>query len=296
MDAIRNPSSCFFDRYFDVKIFKALLSLHYILKVLFIKRTMLSKNKIKFINSIKKKKYREIHHCFFVEGEKMVDELLHSEIETTEIFATPDWLDQNKQIESIKNQTEIHEITETELKKISALSTPNKIFAIAKQPTYTYNLNTIQSELSLFLDNINDPGNLGTIIRIADWFGIKHIFCSLESVDLYNPKVVQSTMGALFRVKVHYVDPIDFLSSANNLKDYMVYGTFLEGENIYNEQLSESGLIIMGSESHGISDDIKPHVDKKLFIPNYPKDRKTSESLNISVATSIICSEFRRRM
>lgn len=295
-EPIINPISCFFDRYFDVKIFKALLSLHYILKVLLKKRTMLSKNKIKFINSIKKKKYREIHHCFFVEGEKMTDELIHSDIETTEIFATSAWLDQNEQIGKIKKQIEFTEITETELKKISALSTPNKVFAIAKQPTYTYNLNTIQSELSLFLDTINDPGNLGTIIRIADWFGIKHIFCSLESVDLYNPKVVQSTMGAIFRVKVHYVNPIDFLSSVNNLKDYMVYGTFLEGENIYNEQLSKSGLIIMGSESHGIADEIKPYVHKKLFIPNYPPDKKTSESLNISVATSIICSEFRRRM
>lgn len=258
---------------------------------------MLSKNKIKFINSIKKKKYREIHQCFFVEGEKMVDELLHSDIEINEIFATPTWLKQNKQIvDTIKNQIEIDEITEDELKKISALSTPNKVFAIAKQPSYIYNLNAIQSELSLFLDNINDPGNLGTIIRIADWFGIKHIFCSQGSVDLFNPKVVQATMGAIFRVKVHYVDSKEFLSEVTKLKDYKIYGTFLEGGNIYHEQLSKSGLIIMGSESHGISDDIKPYVHKKLFIPNYPVDRKTTESLNISVATSIICSEFRRRI
>ncbi|MCB2196825.1 MAG: RNA methyltransferase [Bacteroidetes bacterium] len=257
---------------------------------------MLSKNKIKFINSIKKKKYREIYHCFFVEGEKMVDELLHSEIEITEIFATPAWLEQNKQVDRIKKQIDINETTEGELKKISALSTPNKVLAIAKQPSYTYTLNTIESELSLFLDNINDPGNLGTILRIADWFGIKHIFCSQESVDLYNPKVVQSTMGAIFRVKVHYVNAKEFLTEANKLKDYKIYGTFLEGGNIYNEQLSKWGLVIMGSESHGIADEIKPYVHKKLFIPNYPPDRKTSESLNISVATSIICSEFRRRM
>lgn len=257
---------------------------------------MLSKNKIKFINSIKKKKYREIHHCFFVEGEKMVDELLNSDFETTEIFAIQEWLEQNKHIRTIKKQIEINEITETELKKISALSTPNKVLAIAKQPSYNYNLSAIQSELSLFLDHINDPGNLGTIIRIADWFGIKHIFCSLESVDLYNPKVVQSTMGAIFRVKVHYVDPKGLLSEVTKLDNYKIYGTFLEGANIYHEKLSETGLIILGSESHGISDDIKPFVHKKLFIPNYPTERKTSESLNISIATSIICSEFRRGM
>lgn len=254
---------------------------------------MLSKNKTKFINSIKKKKYRELSRCFFVEGEKLVDELLHSNIQITEVLSTSDWLDKNKH--NLPSDIEISEITDADLKKISSLTTPNKVFAIAKQPKFSFNKDEIQNELSLILDNINDPGNLGTIIRIADWFGIKNIFCSIESVDVYNPKVVQASMGALYRVKVHYVDLESFLLEFSQLENFRIFGTFLEGENIYNEKLDKNGFIIMGSESHGISEYLKPHINKKLFIPNYPGNVKTSESLNISVATAIICSEFRRR-
>jgi RNA methyltransferase, TrmH family len=254
---------------------------------------MLSKNKTKFINSIKKKKYRELSQSFFAEGEKLVDELLLSEIQITDILSTSDWLDKNKH--KISSDIEITEITDVELKKISSLSTPNKVFAIAKQPELRYEKNEIKNNLSLILDNINDPGNLGTIIRIADWFGIKNIFCSNESVDTYNPKVVQASMGALYRVKVHYVDLATFLPQFSLSENFKIFGTFLEGENIYNEKLCSNGFVIMGSESHGISEYLKPHINKKLFIPNYPGDIKTSESLNISVATAIICSEFRRR-
>jgi len=254
---------------------------------------MLSKNKTKFINSIKKKKYRELYHCFFAEGEKLVDELLRSKIQITDILSTSEWLEKNKQ--NIPSEIEISEITDAELKKISSLSTPNKVLAIAKQPELCYKNYEIQNDLSIVLDNINDPGNLGTIIRIADWFGIKNIFCSKESVDSYNPKVVQASMGALYRVKIHYVDLDLFLPQFSEIENFKIFGTFLEGENIYNVKLCNNGFIIMGSESHGISDYIKPHVNKKLFIPNFPGDIKTSESLNISVATAIICSEFRRR-
>lgn len=257
---------------------------------------MLSKNKIKFINSIKKKKYREIHQCFFAEGEKLVDELLNSEVQVTEIYATIEWIDKNKQNLPANSDLEIDIISEEELKKISSLSTPNKVFAIANQPKYQYSIEEIQNELSLFLDNINDPGNLGTIIRIADWFGIKNIFCSNESVDKYNPKVVQASMGAIYRTKTHYVDSKEFLTTLNQIEDFNIYGTFLEGNNIYNEQLSKNGLIVMGSESHGISKNLIHSINKKLFIPNYPTDSSTSESLNISVATAIVCSEFRRRI
>ena len=257
---------------------------------------MLSKNKIKFINSIKKKKYREIHQCFFVEGEKLVDELLKSNNQSFEILATNEWVQDYQQNNDLKQNIEITEVTPEELKKISSLSTPNKVLAIVKQPNYSFDYSKILTELSIFLDDINDPGNLGTIIRIADWFGIKNIFCSQESVDVFNPKVVQSTMGAIYRVKVHYVDSKEFLTEISKKEDFKIYGTFLEGNNIYEEKLTTSGLIIMGSESHGISENVKPFVNTKLFIPNYPKDLKTSESLNISVATAIVCSEFRRRM
>jgi TrmH family RNA methyltransferase len=151
-------------------------------------------------------------------------------------------------------------------------------------------------ELNIFLENINDPGNLGTIIRIADWFGIENIFCSKESVDMYNPKVVQASMGAIYRTKIHYVDSVKFLTDIKSLENFNIYGTFLEGNNIYKEDLDKNGLIIMGSESHGISNTISSFINKKLFIPNYPIMKKTSESLNISTATSIVCSEFRRRI
>jgi len=144
------------------------------------------------------------------------------------------------------------------------------------------------------LDDIQDPGNLGTIIRIADWFGVKHIFCSKNTVDLYNPKVIQATMGALARVKVIYTE-LPLLVKKYVSPDFPVYGTFLEGETIYNSELSTKGFIIMGNEGKGISSELKPLVNKKLFIPNFPSDQPTSESLNVSVACSIVCSEFRRR-
>jgi TrmH family RNA methyltransferase len=254
---------------------------------------MLSKNKIKFINSIKKKKYRDEHQCFFVEGEKLVDELLKSNLQIIDLFATKEWIiknNSNLNLEKI-NPTEI---SNEELQKISFLSTPNKVFAIVSQPKHTFSINEIQSNLSILLDNINDPGNLGTIIRIADWFGIKNIFCTTESVDVHNPKVVQSTMGAIYRTKVHYIDFHELFNLTKDLKEFNIYGTFLEGDNIYKEELPQKGFIIMGSESHGISEKWKQYVTKKLFIPNYPIDLKSSESLNISVATAIICSEFRR--
>ena len=257
---------------------------------------MLSKNKIKFINSIKKKKYREIHQCFFAEGEKLVDELLNSNVQIIEIFATTDWINKNKQGFYLRPELDVIEISENDLNKISSLTSPNKVFAIAKQPVYEYKIEEIHTGLSLFLENINDPGNLGTIIRIADWFGIKNIFCSKESVDVYNPKVVQTSMGAIYRIKIHYVESGEFLTSLSELENFNIYGTFLKGKNIYQEPLDKNGLIIMGSESHGISKELEPLINKKLFIPNYPSNGETSESLNISAATAIVCSEFRRRI
>lgn len=255
---------------------------------------MFSKNKIKFINSLKKTKYRDLQNLFFAEGEKLADELLQSGVNITNILATKDWLELNQE-KLIDCKAEIDEISEIDLQKISSLSTPNKVFVIAEQPKYVYKIEEISKKLSLLLDDINDPGNLGTIIRIADWFGIENIFCTSTSVDLYNPKVVQSTMGSICRVKVHYVDFEVLLKSFKNIADFNIYGTFLEGKTIYDEPLSENGFIIMGSESHGISEKIKPLINKKLFIPNFPVGKKTSESLNISVATAITCSEFRRR-
>lgn len=255
---------------------------------------MLSKNKIKFINSIKKKKYRDQHQCFFVEGEKLVDELLKSDLSVTDLFATKEWIDKYSNYPN--NDIDVEEITESELKKISSLSTPNKVFAIASQANYQIDKKEISNELSILLDQVNDPGNLGTIIRIADWFGIKNIFCTRESVDLYNPKVVQSTMGAIFRVQVHYVNFDELLQEFSGISDFNIYGTYLEGNTIYQEKLQNKGFLMMGSESHGISKHWEQYVTNKLYIPNYPVNSQSSESLNISVATAIACSEFRRRI
>ena len=256
---------------------------------------MLSKNKIKFINSIKKKKYRDINQCFFAEGEKLVDELLNSDLNIIEIYAISKWINSNHQ-RITKRNTDVIEISEIELNKISSLTTPNKVLAIAQLESFDFKINEIGKELNIFLENINDPGNLGTIIRIADWFGIRNIFCTKESVDMYNPKVIQASMGAIYRTKVHYVETSKFFSDLKSLDNFNIYGTFLEGNNIYQEDLSKNGLIIMGSESHGISKNLTSFINKKLFIPNYPSNEETSESLNISAATAIVCSEFKRRI
>jgi TrmH family RNA methyltransferase len=252
---------------------------------------MLSKNNIKFINSLRKKKYRAIENKFIAEGEKVVEEIINSELEIFEIFATNEWIKKNSYSEK-----EIFLIDNKELKKIRALSTPNKVLAVVKIPNWDYKKHEIANSLSLILDNIRDPGNLGTIMRIADWFGISNIFCSKNSVDVFSEKVIQSTMGAICRTKVHYVDIKNLLNDFTINSDFPVYGTFLEGENIYSQNLVNKGFIIMGNESNGISDNLHPVINKKLYIPNFPKGIETSESLNISIATAIVCSEFRRRI
>ncbi|RXQ96078.1 RNA methyltransferase [Ancylomarina salipaludis] len=253
---------------------------------------MLSKNQIKLISSLQKKKFRDQHQLFIAEGYKLIVDLLKSELEPQYIIhnkqaSTTDFLKLNKQIELI-------ECDASELKKISNLKTPSDVLGIFKIPDSDYNKKTISQSLSLLLDDVQDPGNLGTIVRIADWFGIKHIFCSKNTVDLYNPKVIQATMGALARVQVIYTDLPQLINEYAN-PDFPVFGTFLEGETIYKSKLSTQGFIIMGNEGKGISDDLKTRVSHKLFIPNFPADQATSESLNVSVACSIVCSEFRRR-
>jgi TrmH family RNA methyltransferase len=258
---------------------------------------MLSKNKIKFINSLKKKKNRINKRFFIVEGEKIFYELFESSYRIKEIFATESFISELPDNKKSLAQS-IHPITEEELQKISDLKTPNKVLAIVEIPNQSISLEEVKDSLSLVLDRINDPGNLGTIIRTADWFGIQQIFCSADSVDLYNPKVIQATMGAFTRVKIFYKNLTEFLSQYQNIEGFHIYGTFLEGDNIYESEIKNKGLIIMGSESHGISDELSSYIHQKLFIPSYNTNKKSaqSESLNISVATGIICSEFRRRV
>lgn len=255
---------------------------------------MLSKNQIKFLNSLKQKKGREDEQLFIVEGVKMVAELLNSKINVTQLYATKSYLKSEK----INGFFEIIEIKTTELERISALTTPNEVLAVCKIPKLIFDTTQLEGKLTLILEDIKDPGNLGTIIRIADWFGIENIVCSKETVDVYNPKVVQATMGSIARVNLHYMPLIDLLNiNKINLK-YSVFGALLNGENIYSKPLPNKGFIIIGNESKGISNSLLPFITDQLNIPSFSHFNSTggeAESLNAAIATAIICSEFRRR-
>lgn len=251
---------------------------------------MLSKALIKRISSYKESKYRNQDKVFVVEGVKVVNELLNSCFEIETICALRQWLDDNSK--SIINKTNnIIEVSGDELKKISSFSTPNQVLAVVKTPSPKEVV--FKDKLVIALDQINDPGNLGTIIRIAHWFGIEDIICSENTVDQFNPKTIQSTMGSLFRVNVSYHNLKSYLQ--NLPKDYPIYGAVVEnGENIYEKQFQKHGIIIIGSESHGISNEILPLINNPITIPNFSINQK-AESLNASIATGIIVSEFKRR-
>lgn len=249
---------------------------------------MLTKNQIKFIQSLSRKKGRIESRCFLAEGNKLVEDTL-STFKCRMLIATPEWWQKHTLVQA----EQCFEVTHDELSRISLLTTPQEVLAVYEIPQQQLDENRLKNELSLVLDTIQDPGNLGTIIRIADWMGIHNIICSPECADVYNPKVVQATMGALARVAVHYTPLQPFLSRIE--KELPIYGTFLDGENIYHKELSNNGLIVMGNEGNGISDTIRPLISQRLYIPNYPQGASTSESLNVAVATAITCAEFRRR-
>ena len=248
---------------------------------------MLSKNKIKYIRSLELKKNRKEERAFVAEGHKLVGDLL-GHFSCRLLVATRSWMDVHPQV----GADEVIEVTQEELTRASLQKTPQDVLAIFEQPEYPMNPEVISQSLCLALDDVQDPGNLGTIIRVADWFGIEHIFCSPGTVDVYNPKTIQATMGALARVKLHYCNLPSLIAS---LGDVPVYGTFLDGKNIYGEDLSTYGLIVMGNEGKGVSQEVADMVNKRLYIPNYPPQRETSESLNVAMATGIVCAEFRRR-
>ncbi|MDR3118835.1 MAG: RNA methyltransferase [Mediterranea sp.] len=248
----------------------------------------LSKNRIKYIHSLELKKKRRDDQVFVAEGPKLAGELL-GRFPCRFLAATHEWL----QAFPNAKADEVVEVTDEELSKAGFLKTPQQVLAIFQQPEYEMDADVAQASLCLALDDVQDPGNLGTIIRLADWFGIEHVFCSLHTADIYNPKAVQASMGAIARVKVHYTSLFQVLSS---LSGCPVYGTFLDGKNIYQESLSSHGLIVMGNEGNGISRDIAGLIGKRLYIPHYPEGRQTSESLNVAIATAITCAEFRRQM
>ena len=247
---------------------------------------MISKNKIKYIRSLELKKNRNKEGKFVAEGFKVVDDLLALQPADL-IVATQEWLHGKH----LADQTEVIEVIEEELKKVSFLQHPQQVLAVFKQAQDgDFSINT--NELNLALDGVQDPGNLGTIIRIADWFGITHIYCSQDTADVYNPKVVQATMGSIARVKVEYGNLLGLVESLP--ADVPVYGTLLDGDNIYQQQLENRGLIVMGNEGKGISPALTKKVNRRLLIPNFPEGRATADSLNVAIATAITCSEFRR--
>ena len=240
---------------------------------------MVSKNQIKRITSLLQKKYRKQEQLFFVEGVKGVQELLDSNFELVELFTT------NSELFSV-DKSKVYAISESELQKISALTTPNTCLALFKIPAA---VSFEEKGLIVALDDVRDPGNLGTIIRLCDWFGIKTLFCSEESVDVYNPKVVQATMGSISRVNVVYGNLEKFLSETK----LPVFGTFMDGKNIYKELLPNEGIIVMGNEANGISKAIENLVSERIAIPRFG-DLQATESLNVATATAIILSEFKR--
>lgn len=249
---------------------------------------MLTKREIKFIQSLSRKKGRVESGCFLAEGNKLVEDTLDA-FECRLLVATPEWLKQHGNVRAKR----CVEVSREELSRVSLLTTPQEVMAVYEMPQCVLDETMLQNELTLALDTVQDPGNLGTIIRIADWMGVRHIVCSPETADVYNPKVVQATMGALARVSVHYMPLEPFLARVG--EQMPVYGTFLDGDNIYEMPLSTHGIIVMGNEGNGISEALKSCISHKLYIPNYPPGVPTSESLNVAVATAITCAEFRRR-
>lgn len=246
---------------------------------------MISKNQMKYIHSLNTKKGRVKECAFVAEGPKVVADLMNV-MQPKFVFATEKWQSANPKV------ADCIIVTDDELRKISFLQHPQQVLAVFPINLREEGTLDLKDELYLALDGVQDPGNLGTIIRIADWFGITRIFCSLETADVYNPKVVQATMGSIARVSVEYVDLSAMLSSLP--QDYPIYGTFLDGENIYAKSLTNNGIIVMGNEGNGISAAISKLVNNRLLIPNFPSGRKTADSLNVAIATAITCSEFRR--
>jgi TrmH family RNA methyltransferase len=254
---------------------------------------MLSKAKIKYLNSLKSKKFRQKYNNFMAEGDKVAKEIitLANELDAQKwlqieaIFALPQWIDEN-QVLLKPFQNILTEVDLSELKKISNFQTPNQVLIVVKQFTYNLNNEVLNSNLTLILDEIQDPGNLGTILRIADWFGIPNVIGSLNCADFYNPKTVQASMGAILRIKYFKKDLIPFLNKRIHIPSY---GALLGGENLFKTQLSKTAFIVIGNEGKGISEEVQKHLKHQIEIPS----SGGAESLNAAVATGIICAAFR---
>lgn len=254
---------------------------------------MISKNKEKFIISLQKKKVRDEEKLYVIEGDKLVREFLVAGIPLKTLIAKPEFIG-SLPIDLTRIAGEIENVSYEELKKISTLKSPHNAMAIVPMQEKYFNPGEIFKNLCVALDSVQDPGNLGTIIRAAAWFGIKNIVCSSDCVDVYNPKVIQASMGALLHVNVFYHDLKDFFISAQ-INKTSIFGTLLEGESIYSHNLDNKGIILLGNESRGISEDIIPFVTHKIMIPKFCAARQGIDSLNVSMAAAIVFSEFMRK-
>lgn len=249
---------------------------------------MLSKNIVKKITSLHIAKYRYQYGLFIAEGPRLVDEILYSDQKVVEVYYTAEWY--HPMMDKAKP---CFQVTTDEMGSISALTTPTQVLAVVKIPEYNLSDVDAEHQLTIALDTIQDPGNMGTIIRLADWFGIDSILCSNETVDAFSPKVVQASMGAITRVKVIYCNLAGELQKLT--EKVPIYGTFMDGESIYSLNLSQTGIVVMGNEGTGINPEVEKLITQKIHIPSFAKDRTSVESLNVAMATAIVCSEFKRR-
>lgn len=245
---------------------------------------MISKANAKFLKSLQIKKFRKQHGCFLVEGEKSVNELLTTNLLVKEVYATQKFIALHRT--KWKQSTVFHEVTDSQLSAVSMYQTNNAALAVVEIPENQFQIPETD-ELSLVLDTVNDPGNLGTIIRVADWYGIKHIYCSEDTVDVYSPKVIAATKGSFSRVALHYCNLQELLRNVS----VPVLGAFLEGENIHKLQtIGKGALLVLGNEANGVSDAVSEYITQKITIPAFGD----AESLNVAIATAIICDNLKR--
>ncbi|MBQ8097972.1 MAG: RNA methyltransferase [Bacteroidaceae bacterium] len=252
---------------------------------------MLSKNRVKSVRALAMKKERDQLGLFVAEGPKLVAELWQK-FRVSYVAATSSWLKENAAL--VHSLREVDEVSEEELRRVSLLQHPQSVLAVMEKPRESgWEADVPARELCLALDDVQDPGNVGTILRLADWFGIHYVWCSPQTADVYGPKVVQATMGALARVEVRTENLEPMLASVGS--EVPVYGTFLDGDNLYAQHLEQRGIIVMGNEGKGIRPAVARMVSRRLLIPGYPEGQSKVESLNVAMATAIVCAEFRRR-
>ena len=252
---------------------------------------MIGKSTTKLINSLALKKYRTKENCFLIEGDKMVKEALDSDLKIKLLIVTDQFTTRFPITQSAAER--IIETDAKEIKKVSLLQHPQNSLAVCEIPKKQDFPKSLPEGLSIYLDGIQDPGNMGTIVRICDWYGIQHVFCSPDSVDLYNPKVIQASMGSFNRIHLHECD-FETLADLAQKSEAPLFGTFMNGDNVYQKQLPKQAVLVMGNEGNGIRPAVEKLIPNKLSIPNFSMNKTKAESLNVSVATAILCSEFKR--